>query len=165
MLYKNKFRIALTRLINWDYKTPWWYFVTINTNNHQEYFGAVKNGKVIINDIGKIVNQYWLEIPKHYTSVELDYFVIIIINNVETGHAPSLQLKRPSLGNIVGSYKSAVTKWCNKNEILFEWQSRYFERIIRNEPELYKIRKYIKLNPLKWEIEKNNPDNIDYDML
>ena len=90
---------------------------------------------------------------------------IIIINNVETGHAPSLQLKRPSLGNIVGSYKSAVTKWCNKNEILFKWQSRYFERIIRNEPELYKIRKYIKLNPLKWEIEKNNPDNIDYDML
>ena len=173
MLYKNKFRIALTRLINWDYKTPWWYFVTINTNNHQEYFGAVKNGKVIINDIGKIVNEYWLEIPKHYTSVELDYFVImpnhihgiIIINNVETGHAPSLQLKRPSLGNIVGSYKSAVTKWCNKNEILFKWQSRYFERIIRNEPELYKIRKYIKLNPLKWEIEKNNPDNIDYDML
>ena len=173
MLYKNKFRIASTRLINWDYKTPWWYFVTINTNNHQEYFGAVKNGKVIINDIGKIVNEYWLEIPKHYTSVELDYFVImpnhihgiIIINNVETGHAPSLQLKRPSLGNIVGSYKSAVTKWCNKNEILFKWQSRYFERIIRNEPELYKIRKYIEQNPLKWEIEKNNPDNIDYDML
>ncbi len=173
MLYKNKFRIASTRLINWDYKTPWWYFVTINTKSHQEYFGVVKNGKVIINDIGKIVNEYWLEIPKHYTSVELDYFVImpnhihgiIIINNVETGHAPSLQLKRPSLGNIVGSYKSAVTKWCNKNEILFKWQSRYFERIIRNEPELYKIRKYIKLNPLKWEIEKNNPDNIDYDML
>jgi REP element-mobilizing transposase RayT len=51
------------------------------------------------------------------------------------------------------------------NEILFAWQPRFFERIIRNEKELNGIRRYIEQNPLKWVIEKNNPDNINYDLL
>ncbi len=185
MLYKNKFRIESTRLKNWDYKTPWWYFVTINTKNHQEYFGIVKNGKLILNQVGKIAEKYWLEIPIHFPFVELDYFIImpnhshgiLILNdhckdvacNVFTVNVnekfSKLSPKKHSLSTVIRSYKSAVTKWCNKNEILFEWQSRYFDRIIRNEPELYNIRKYIKQNLLKWEIEKNNPDKIYYDML
>lgn len=39
---------------------------------------------------------------------------IIILNelsNVETGHTPSLH----SLGNVVGSFKSGLTKWAHKN--------------------------------------------------
>jgi len=175
--YKNKFKTEHIRLQSWDYTNPWWYFVTINTKNHQEIFGIIKNGKMNLNDVGKIASKHWSEIPEHYTSVELDYFVImpnhlhgiIILNNVETGHAPSLQSLNtsiPSLGNIIGSFKSAVTKWCNaNNHKYFAWQPRFFERIIRNEKELNNIRKYIEQNPLKWEIEKNNPDNIDYDLL
>lgn len=30
------------------------------------------------------------------------------------------------------------------------WQRSYYEHIIRNEDELYEIRKYIEENPLKW---------------
>lgn len=184
-LYKNKFKTASIRLQNWDYTNPWWYFVTINAKNHQEFFGEIKNGKIIFNHLGKIAEKYWLEIPIHFPFVELDYFVfmpnhihgILILNdhcrdvacNVSTVNVNAkfsrLSPKKYSLSTVIRSYKSAVTKWCNKNEILFEWQSRYFDRIIRNESELYNFRKYIELNPLKWEIEKYNPDNIDYDLL
>ena len=40
------------------------------------------------------------------------------------------------------------------------WQRNYYDRIIRNEKELAKIRKYIFENPSKWELDKNNPENL-----
>lgn len=40
------------------------------------------------------------------------------------------------------------------------WQTRFYDRIIRNEKELFNIRKYIEQNPLKWELEKDKPENI-----
>ena len=52
-IYKNQFKTESIRLQTWDYANPWWYFVTINSKNHQEYFGVIKNGKMILNDVGK----------------------------------------------------------------------------------------------------------------
>jgi len=184
-LYKNKFKTASVRLQNWDYRNPWWYFVTINTKNHNYSFGKVINGKVVLNDVGNIAEKYWLEIPSHFPFVELDYFIImpnhshgiLILNdhskdvacNVSTKKInvihSEISPKKYSLSSVIRSYKSAVTKWCNKNEIEFEWQPRFFDRIIRDEKELYNIRKYIDQNPFKWEIEKNNQDNIDYEII
>ncbi len=40
------------------------------------------------------------------------------------------------------------------------WQRNYYDRVIRNEKELGKIRKYVFENPLKWELNKNNPENL-----
>ena len=125
-----------------------------------------KNGKMILNELGLITNKCWKEIPNHYPNVEIDYYVImpnhlhgiIIINpvDVETPYMASLPL-----GDIIGKFKAAVTRWCNKNGYInFSWQSRFYDRIIRNEKELYNIRKYIEQNPLKWDLEKNNPENI-----
>jgi len=37
------------------------------------------------------------------------------------------------------------------------WQSRFHDRIIRNDEELNKIRCYIQINPEKWEYDRNNP--------
>ena len=161
-LYKNKFKIDSSRLKDRDYSTPWWYYVIICTNNFKGCFEEIKNGRMILNEFGKIVEQFWVDIPKHYLAAELDYKVvmpnhfhgIIIINKVETGHAPSLQIKKPKLGIIVGSFKSAVSKWAHKNNCVnFKWQSRFYDHIIRNESDLRRIRRYIKNNPLKWELD------------
>lgn len=180
--FKEIFRIESARLEEWDYSNPWWYYVTINTKNHVHYFGKVRNGKVVLNEIGNCAKKIWEEIPKHFQNIELDYYVImpnhlhgiIIINPVETRHGVSLQqhtnnnsdVKTPymaslPLGDVIGKFKAAVTRWCNKNRNTnFSWQSRFYDRIIRNERELYNIRKYIEQNPLKWELEKDNPENI-----
>ncbi|MCL6097888.1 MAG: transposase [Bacteroidetes bacterium] len=170
--YKNLYRVESARLKEWDYSSPWWYYVTINTKNHVEYFGRVVNSKMRLNEVGKVAENCWLEIPNHFANVELDSYVImpnhlhgiIIINSsVETGHAPSLQKQTHSLSTIIGSFKSGVTKGvhnlgCNK----FSWQQRFYDRIIRNEKELYHIRKYIELNPMKWELEKEMPENLEF---
>jgi len=162
-LYKNKFKIDSARLKDWDYSTPWWYYVTICTKNMRCWFGEINKGRMILNDLGTIVEQLWRGMPKHYPAVELDYNVImpnhlhgiIILKYVETGHAPSLQVKQPTLGNVIGSFKSAISKWAHKNNYKnFEWQPRFYDHIIRNENDLRRIRTYIQNNPLKWELDE-----------
>lgn len=167
--FRNKYRIETARLKEWNYSTPWWYYVTINTKNHVEYFGRIENGKMILNEFGKIAENCWKDIPKHFSNTELDYYIImpnhihgiIIINKmVETRHASSLQEKHVTLSNIVGSFKSAVTNQIHEIGFTeFKWQSRFYDHIIRNEKELFNIRKYIQQNPIKWELEKNKLEN------
>ena len=166
---KNIYKPDSTRLKSWDYTNPWWYYVTICTKNHKECFGEIVGSKMKLNDLGQLVNEYWLNIPSHYPEAELDDFIIMpnhvhgiiilkLLSIVETGHAPSLH----SLGNIVGSFKSGVSKWAHQNGFKdFQWQQRFYDRIIRNKKELFQIRKYISQNPLRWEIEKGFPNNID----
>ncbi|MBV6420406.1 MAG: hypothetical protein DAHOPDDO_01648 [Ignavibacteriaceae bacterium] len=72
--------------------------------------------------------------------------------------APTKQtLISNSLGSIIGQFKSKVTKRLRElsdNSDLKIWQRNYYEHIIRNEIDLQNIRKYITLNPLKWEIDE-----------
>jgi putative transposase len=66
-----------------------------------------------------------------------------------------------SLGAIVRSYKSAVTRWCRQNNCdHFSWQSRFYEHIIRADGSLDGVRQYIVENPAKWELDKENPANL-----
>ena len=167
-LYKNKFRIESSRLKDWDYSTPWWYYVTICTKDMQSLFGEIKRGKMIHTRIGKQAIECFKNIPQHFSSFEVDYFIvmpnhvhgIIIINDtVETRHGVSLQPKfgRPtkhSLSVIVNHYKGAVTRFAKKWGMSFKWQKGYYDHIIRNENDLRRIRTYIKNNPLKWELDE-----------
>lgn len=161
--FKNTFRIESARLQYWDYSTPWWYYVTICTRNHINFFGSIKNGKIVLNELGIVAEKCWLEIPHHFKNIELDYYVImpnhihgiININCVETPYMVSLPL-----GDIIGKYKAAVKRWCTKNGFKnFLWQPRFYDRIIRNEKELFNIRNYIEQNPAKWALEKNKLQN------
>ncbi len=73
-----------------------------------------------------------------------------------------------SLGNIVGLFKSISThqyainvnanNWTVFPSTL--WQRNYYERIIRNEDELNRIRAYILNNPQQWDNDDNNPLRI-----
>lgn len=58
--------------------------------------------------------------------------------------------KSGSLATIIGGYKSAITKNARKINANFNWQPRFHDRIIRNDAELNRIRKYIDDNPKKW---------------
>src|SRR5690554_2686213 len=59
--YKNKYRIASTRAQWWDYSANAAYFVTICTKNRKHFFGEIKNGKMILSEIGKIAHSEWLK--------------------------------------------------------------------------------------------------------
>ncbi|MCH8019984.1 hypothetical protein IH785_08990 [candidate division KSB1 bacterium] len=40
------------------------------------------------------------------------------------------------------------------------WQRSFFDRVIRNDDELNRIREYILHNPLKWQLDTDNPENL-----
>ena len=63
-----------------------------------------------------------------------------------------------SLGAIVGSFKSAVSKYIHRQHYLNPiWQRNYYEHIIRNDYEMEKIWRYIESNPAQWMEDKENP--------
>ena len=86
---------------------------------------------------------------------------------VETGLKPvstAGRVAKPySLSEIIRGFKTfsarKVNEYQNTRGKPF-WQERFYDRIVRNEEELNRIRRYIVENPLKWELEKNNPENI-----
>jgi len=65
---------------------------------------------------------------------------------VERGRARTLQ-------TVVGSFKSAASKQTGASI----WQRNYWERVVRNEDELNRIRTYIDKNPLRWPDDPENP--------
>jgi len=123
---------------------------------------------MVRNDLGDIVNESWLWLPQQYPYVELDEFQIlpdhlhgiIVINEPRRGGsrtAPTDGQKVKPLGGLIGAFKTVSTKQINKIRntpgISF-WQRSFHDHIIRNEADLYRIREYIKNNPLQWDIEK-----------
>jgi REP element-mobilizing transposase RayT len=55
-----------------------------------------------------------------------------------------------NLSSIIRGVKSAVTIYAKKNKLDFQWQSLYYDHIIRTNSELVRIKKYIIENPEKW---------------
>jgi len=178
--YKDKKQY---RYRGYDYSQDGFYFVTVCTRGKKNFFGDIKKAKMKLSDIGLIADKFWQEIPIHFSFCVLHEYIImpnhihgiIQIDNgdkkVGTGHCPVPTGKNVSkfgkvvsgsLSIIIGSYKSVVTKNVNieKPNFDFAWQTRFYDRIIRNEQELNNIRQYIFDNPLKWNLEKNNSEKI-----
>ena len=71
--------------------------------------------------------------------------------NVETQNFASLKSgqinkfgpQSCNLASIIRGYKIGVTKYARTNSICFEWQSRFYDHIIRSEDKLNRIREYI----------------------
>ena len=65
-----------------------------------------------------------------------------------------------SLGSMIAGFKGAVTKRINQHRGTPGtpvWQSRYHDRILRNEREWRACREYIKQNPARWPRDRTHP--------
>jgi len=138
-------------------------------------FGKIMDDEMVLNDLGRIARACWDEIPNHFDYVVLDAFVVmpnhvhgilmITDQNVGAMHASPLLRGRTcgpnpgSLGAIVGSFKSTVTRWFHQNGYPhFRWQRNYYDHIVRDENELGRIREYVVNNPLEWDLDDENPN-------
>lgn len=65
------------RLAHYNYSTEGCYFVTLCADKHIDYFGTIINEKVCLSDIGRIIFSCWKQIPKIYSHISLDYFIIM----------------------------------------------------------------------------------------
>lgn len=94
---------------------------------------------------------------KHINSFHLPNHVygLNIINVVETHRDASLRRVKNNLSDIIRGFKGSVTKQLHTNHHPdFKWQARFYDHIIRNEMDLYRIRTYIQNNPFKWEADE-----------
>ncbi|MBU1017555.1 transposase [Patescibacteria group bacterium] len=66
-----------------------------------------------------------------------------------------------SISSIVNHFKGVVTRWCRNNNYLnFAWQSRFHDRVIRDEDEFNRICAYIMNNPQGWDGDRNNQGDL-----
>ena len=160
------------RLKDWNYSTPWWYYVTVCTHDRKCVLGKVVNDCVVLSESGRIAEDLWRRIPEHFAHVELDPMVvmpnhvhgIIILNEPRRGGVTSpLRRTPPTLGQVVAYFKYQSTKAINaKRGTPGEkfWQRSYYDHIIRDNADLFRIRKYISSNPLRWSVDEQNPRNL-----
>ena len=175
------------RLKDYDYSQAGMYFITIVTRGRECTFGEIIDGETRLSAWGNIVQQEWIRLSKRFPYLELDAFVVMpnhlhgiitIIENCSRGtgtnavdsrklttpRAPTAErFGQPVVGSIptiVRSYKSSVTQRImgtmggSRNTV---WQRNYYERVVRNEDELNRMRQYIQDNPLNWETDRENP--------
>lgn len=175
MTGKQSKRRRSSRLAGYDYTQPGAYFVTICSYQREEIFGRVFQGEVIHTPAGKVALEQWFRTSEIRSGVDLyeDEFVVMPnhvhgilhffggIVGARRRRAPTREsFGRPvcgSLGTIVRSYKSAVTRAINQlngragDRI---WQRNYYEHVIRDEEDLHRVRQYIQDNPAKWQVDQ-----------
>ena len=215
--FQNKYRIPSARLQSWDYGANGAYFITICTAHREHYFGEIVElgldatvetpnlgistptpvPTMQLSEIGKLAEQFWMEIPNHYHFIELGNFVvmpnhvhgILIIDKNDNGlvdsvdsvvETPNLGVstekpnantnadanktnrtanasekwKPNTIGSIVNQYKRICTINARKIHAGFEWQTRFYDHIIRDSAEFERIQNYIANNPLNWKDDK-----------
>lgn len=124
------------RLLNFDYSSNGYYFITICAGNKRAFY----NNKDFIREI-------LCSLPLRFNGVSLDYSVvmgdhlhaILILNDSEK-----------TVSEVVRQFKALITL---KTKIKDVWQKGFFEHVIRNEKALQKIREYIRNNPLAEKIK------------
>ena len=106
MAYESEIhRRRSTRLQDWDYSWPWWYYVTIVVKSRQCRFGHIEDDRVALSDLGKIAEDCWRQIPQHHGGIDLDDYVvmpnhihgIVILNGSGEGRR-DVQLNVPTDG-------------------------------------------------------------------
>lgn len=224
------------RLKGYDYAGLGAYYITICVWGRECLFGEIIDGKMILNEFGRIVYEEWAITPEKRTNIILDVFVVmpnhlhgifIITENrgrialdgksrethgdkpgcsgelhggnprckVETyGNGPGYTGEKPgenprckgvlqyapthtshtshtsgglrspsqTVGAIVRGFKGAATKRVNQLRDAPGspvWQRDFYERIIRNQNEFDRIRRYIVNNPANWNKDIEHPSN------
>jgi len=180
------------RLPGFDYSKEGAYFVTICTRERECLFGAVVDGKMRLNDVGRVVQTIWGGLSDRFPTIELVSFVVMPnhvhgILLVGAALAPpkrrkvgaglalpvggaassaSTRFASTTLGTVVRAFKSISA--IGVNRLLSRsgeslWQRSYHEHVIRGEEALNRIREYIATNPLRWQLDGENSERTGDD--
>jgi len=146
-------------------------------------FGEIVNGVMVVNDIGAMVVRWWVKLAEKYENIQIDEYCFMPNHMHGIIHVGANPRVRPdnmrscdrkgqthgsaptvSLCRILQWFKTMSTndyirhvnnnQWPSFNRRL--WQRNYYERVIRDEPELLRIRMYIAENPKNWEDDPEN---------
>ncbi len=161
------------RLRGYDYTRRGAYFVTICTQERRRVFGTVVNGRMALNDAGRMVQTVWDELPAHYPGVATDAFVVMpdhvhgVVWLCDAGLAAAAGRARGparamALADVVQRLKSLTTHryiegveqqgWPRFPGKL--WHRNYYDTIVRDATALANIRTYIRNNPAHGDVTR-----------
>lgn len=177
------------RLPNYNYSEKGDYFITICTKNKIPYFGKIiEDQGVPIMDLS-IIGIYLKEsinaIPKKYNMATLGETIIMpnhvhlvititdttkklqgIQSNIQHSLSPKkglAPLTPGSISSIINHLKGDLKKWCKANNyLMFAWQARFHDHIIRNSKSYNRINNYIANNIFTWQDDENNQKSKNF---
>ena len=163
--YKNKYRIPTTRVSWCDYDGGE-FFITVCTKDRLHYFGEIIDGVMHLSEIGKYLDSQIKITSEMRKDMNMDIPLYVIMPNhihliVAIGRNDFNRVCSPSDGNkfapqsknlasIIRGIKIATTTYARKQGIIFDWQERYHDRIIRDYEERARIADYIQNNVARW---------------
>lgn len=115
------------RLKNYDYSQLGSYFITLVTQDRLHLFGKIEDGKMILNTVGKIVEEEWIKTIQLRTNIALGEFIIMpdhmhmiirITAQMEKNEVKEWIHSNPkspsqTIGAIIRGFKGASTKKIN----------------------------------------------------
>jgi len=146
-------------------------------------FGKIEKSNMQLNDAGIMIEHQWQKLIYRFDNIKLHKFIVMpnhfhgIVESVGvplvgTQNEEQRQTEQrqkgqpqgiaPTVGDVVGAFKSLSTNDFIRNvkqnnwRTFYKklWQRNYFEHIIRNEKFYNQISEYIQTNPLKWQDDK-----------
>ena len=170
--------------------------MTIVAQGRACLFGEVVENQMRLNEAGGMVQEVCWGLSQRFPGVEVGSFVVMpnhvhgiivlqetvgaslvgaqceaigdIGDNRATGNDRATTRVAPTLGNVVGAFKSLTTAeymrgvrargWKPFRGRL--WQRNYYEHIVRDDKSLGRIEQYILDNPVNWSLDPENPLNV-----
>lgn len=173
------------RLPGFNYASNKAYFVTIVCANRTSFFGEIKDGEMRLSEMGEYAKneiQMALKfkenilIPEYILMPNHIHLIVVLQNEIIEDVPPSSDLpfgdgfirrghisplQKGSLNAFVNSLKGRVTRKCKENGCIdFGWQTRFHDRIIRDEREYHNIAEYIQNNVINWNEDSENKRNL-----
>lgn len=160
--YRRKSNPSLTRrarLIDYNYSSAGYYFITICQKDRDKLFGTVRNDRPILSDAGKMISKVVGEMTERHPGIDVDS-AVVMPNHVHLllGNAVRLEATEASVIDAIHWFKTITTNryivgvklhgWPRFDKRL--WQPGYHDRVVRNDKELDAFRKYIAENPQRW---------------
>ena len=178
------------RMKGWDYARGASLFVTISTMPRKALFGRVKNGKVALSPLGRVIAESLVALPRFNPGLRIFEWVVMP-DHVHFNVHVQAGLERPLavLGSAISRFKNHVLKvargwadrpggarpspldlaeeaawwgWARSEEGRAAlghsfWQQGYHDRLCLSRPFIDATARYIRYNPLKWELMHNSP--------
>ncbi len=155
------YRRQSLRIPDFDYGSGYVYYVTICVQEKKRLFGEIKNSKMTLNDSGEMIVRWWKKLPEKFPGISVDRFVVMpnhlhgIIHNEKATNISLSKIMQWFKTMTTNEYIRRVTEdgWQSFSWKL--WQRNYYEHIIRDESDYYRICGYIEDNPKNWGTDEN----------
>ena len=152
------------RLKKFDYNSAGSYFITICTQDRRCMLSQIVGTGVLdcpsvkLTKYGEIADKHINALNKFYAHIQVESYVIMpnhihILLNVTRGGQSGTPVPT-SANTAVSSFVSTFKRFCNKEYGENIWQARFYDHIIRNQPDYEEHLQYIYENPLRWYYDK-----------